>query len=238
MNKGDVVLVTGASAGIGKATAELLAKRGYRVICAARRLDRIRALAKRIGGHALHLDLADAESCARLLKRLPPAWRKIAVLVNNAGSDTGGRVPFENWANADFEQTVDVNLTGLMRATKAVLPAMRGRGQIVNIGSQAGRAPYKGASAYAATKAAVHVFGQVLRMELADRGIKVTNILPGLVQTEFAQVRYRGDAAKAAAFYAEYKTKMKPEDIARAVLYALDQPERVTIAELLIVPSS
>jgi len=236
-----VALVTGASSGIGAATAEALVAAGWGVIAAARRADRLAALAARLGPacHAAALDVTRDQSVAALLAGLPASFRTIDLLVNNAGHDVGGRRRFDEGDLAEWQAIVDTNLAGMIRVTHAVVPAMlaRRRGHIVNVGSVAGRTGFAGLSIYAATKFAVHGFSDSLRKDFRGQGVRVSEILPGLVRTEFAATRWKGDAAKADSFYAAGKGTLAPADIARAIVYCVEQPPEVTVAEMTIVPT-
>ncbi len=242
LRPGAVALVTGASSGIGEAIALGLAARGARVIATARGKERLAPLAKRLGerGHALVLDVTDGTAVKGLIDRLPADWRAIDILVNNAGSDVGGRRGFEEGEIEDWAGTIETNVTGLLRMSRAVLPGMvsRGRGHIVNLGSIVTLRPTGGLAAYAASKAAVHAFSDALRAEVKGSGIRVTEILPGTARTGFAEARWRGDRAQAAAFYGAFKTLLTAEDVARTVLFALEQPPHVVIAELVVLPTS
>jgi NADP-dependent 3-hydroxy acid dehydrogenase YdfG len=242
LRPGAVALVTGASSGFGEAIARLLASRGLRVVAAARRKERLEAIAAEAGGKMLPLvlDVAAPESAAGLVDRLPAAWREIDILVNNAGSDVGGRNAFERGAAEDWAATIETNVSGLLRVTRAVLPGMvsRGRGHIVNLGSIAALRPVKGLAAYATSKAAVHMFSDALRLEVQGSGIRVTEVLPGTARTGFAEARWRGDKSQAEAFYGGFATLLSAEDVARMVLFALEQPAHVVVAQLLVLPSS
>jgi NADP-dependent 3-hydroxy acid dehydrogenase YdfG len=241
LRPGMVALVTGAGAGIGLAIAERLAERQVQVICAGRRLDRLEALAKRLGNGAiaLRLDVNRAEDCASLIDRLPPSHRRIDILVNNAGHDVGGRKRFDQGRIEDFVSTLETNVVGLVRVTHAVIPQMveRGTGDIVNLGSVAGWRPYPTGQIYAATKAFVRVFTEGLRLDYKDTDIRVMEMLPGITRTEFAAARYGGDTAHGDAYYKKFPHVMEPDDIARGVIYALEQPRSVTVAQMLVLPT-
>jgi 3-hydroxy acid dehydrogenase / malonic semialdehyde reductase len=238
---GAVALVTGAATGIGLAVVERLAERGCKVICAGRRLDRLESVAKGLGkgAVALKLDVTDAADCKSLLERLPPAYRAIDILVNNAGHDVGGRKKLDQAEVDDLAAIVETNCIGMIRVTHAVLPAMlkRGSGDIVNLGSTAGLRTYIAGNVYAATKAFVHSFTEGLRMDCKETDVRIIETLPGITRTEFAQARQRSDAAQADAFYGKFPAVMEPDDIARAVVYALEQPRGVTVAQMLVVPT-
>jgi NADP-dependent 3-hydroxy acid dehydrogenase YdfG len=238
---GSTALVTGASSGIGESIAMTLAGNGYRVICAARRTDRLAALCDRLGSSAqsLELDVTDASSVESLLSRLPEDWRKVDILVNNAGHDEGGRRRFDEGSADTWSSIIETNVIGLIRATRAVIPGMieRDRGHIVNIGSIAGISSYATGTIYSASKHAVHGFSESLRLDFAGTGIRVTEILPGMVRTDFALNRWH-DQARADRFYDEFGDCLVPEDIARTVLFAVEQPPNVVISQLVVVPSA
>jgi 3-hydroxy acid dehydrogenase/malonic semialdehyde reductase len=238
---GTIALVTGASSGIGATTAAALADIGCRVICAGRRLALLEEIAGGIGdqAHALVLDVADPESVESMAERLPPELRDIDILINNAGSDLGGRTRFDEGTVDDWANTIETNVTGLIRVTYAVIHGMVARdiGHVVNIGSTSGYTPYAGGTIYAGSKHAVHGFSESLRKDFCKTGIRVTEILPGMVETGFALARW-GDAERATKFYGDFGDCLAPEDIARMVIFALQQPAQVAISQLTIVPSS
>ncbi len=242
LKPGAVALVTGASAGFGVAISEALVARDCRVVAAARRLDRLRALAERLGPncHPLTLDVADAEATGNLIERLPEELREIDILVNNAGHDIGGRQRFDEGDMAQWASIVETNVTGLMRVSRAVTPGMvaRGRGHIVNLGSISGFKAYAGGTVYAASKFAVHGFTGCLRADYVGTGIRVTEILPGTARTEFGETRWHGDKAAADAFYGGYETLLDAADIARCVVFALAQPAHVVVSDLVVMPTS
>lgn len=235
-------LVTGASSGIGAAVAQALAADGWRVVCAARRVEKLASLAEGIGpaATAVALDVTDADSVASLAARMPEGWREIDLLVNNAGHDVGGRRRFDLGPIDDWATTVETNAIGMMRVTHALVPAMaeRGRGHVVNVGSIAAFEVNPGGAAYVTSKAAVHGFSQALRADFKGKGVRVTEVVPGIVRTEFAQTRWAGDTARADDFYSKFPVVLEPADVARAVVYAAQQPRHVTIAELVVVTSA
>ncbi len=241
LEPGMVALVTGASAGIGAAVAADLVAREVTVIAAARQADRLAALAAGPGPrcHPLTLDVTDPAAGAGLLDRLPAGLKEIDILVNNAGSDVGGLVRFDQGEMADWASTVATNVVGLMAITHAVAPGMvaRNRGDIVNIGSTSGVRTTANYAVYGATKHAVHGFTESLRLDYAATAIRVIEVMPGMVRTEFASNRLGGDPAGAAAFYAAFPELLQPDDIARCVLMALDQPAHVSIAQILVQPT-
>ena len=239
--EGAVALVTGASAGIGRAVAAGLSARGARVICAARRQDRLATLVSELPNPALalELDIADSDMVDHLLARLPEEWRRIDILINNAGHDLGGRQPYHQREANDVAAVIQTNVTGMMRATLAILPEMRerGRGHIVNIGSTNGDEWVANHSVYVASKFAVHGFTNSLRQELQGSGVRLTEIRPGLVRSEFAAARWVGDEARAEKFYERFDAFLSPEDVAQAVLYTLDTPTHVNICDLVLRPA-
>lgn len=237
--KGAVALVTGASSGIGAETVKELTSLGCKVICAGRRKDKLEEVAKPIGGQVLELDITDRKSVETLLDRLPAPWREIDILVNNAGHDTGGRRRFDEGTMEEWESIIETNVIGLIRVTRVVIPGMiaRDRGHVVNIGSISGYKPYAGGTIYAGPKFAVHGFSESLRLDYRNTGVRVTEILPGMVRTGFATARW-GDPARAKKFYDDFGVCLNPEDVARTVAFAVQQPKHVVISQLVIVPNS
>ncbi len=241
LHPGAVALVTGASAGIGAATARALARRGVHVVCASRNRVRLDELVAELGAgaHTIELDVADPASAESLIERLPEALRVIDILVANAGHDLGGRRGFDEGTAADWASIIETNVTGMIRTCHAVIPGMiaRGRGHVVTLGSTAGLGTYKGGTIYNASKFAVHGFTEALRKDYGDSDLRVTEILPGLTRTEFAATRHRGDSARGTAFYDSFAEVLEPDDIASAIVYALEQPARVTIAQMVVTPT-
>lgn len=174
------------------------------------------------------------------MDNLPDELREIDILINNAGHDVGGRRRFENGAIEDWAAIIDTNVTGMMRVSHAVIPGMasRGRGHIINMGSIAGVKANPEGSVYSASKHAVHGFSNSLRLDFAGSGIRVTEILPGVARTDFGSARWRGDLAQAKAFYDSFESVLTAEDVAGCVVFALEQPPHVVIAQLVVVPSS
>lgn len=240
--QGSVALVTGAGGGIGAAVAEALAAIGCRVLCAGRRIDRLKVVASRLGAaaHPIELDVADERSVDGLFDRLPAALRDIDILVNNAGHDVGGRRRFDQGEMAEWHSIIETNVVGLVRVTHKVIAGMvaRDRGHIVNLGSVAGVRGYAGGTLYAGSKFAVHGFSESLRRDYRNTGIRVTEILPGMVRTEFAANRWHGDETQAKKYYDEFGACLAPADVARSVVFALQQPAHVVIAQLMVVPIS
>ena len=238
---GSVALVTGAGTGIGRATAEALVEIGCRVICAGRRVDRLEPVAAALGeaAFALSLDVTDPASVESLFDRLPEPWRAIDILVNSAGHDVGGRRRFDEGSAEEWAAIIETNVTGLVRVTRKLIDGMIARdyGHVVNIGSVAGLRAYETGTLYAASKFAVRGFTESLRLDYRNTGLRVTEVLPGMVRTEFALARW-ADEAKAAAFYDDFGVCLEPEDVAHTVVFALQQPAHVVISALVVVPSA
>ena len=241
LKEGAVALVTGASSGIGRALLPMLAEAGARVIGTGRNRARLEEAMAPLGERGLPvvLDVTDGPAVATFLDRLPEDWRRVDILVNNAGQDIGGRAPFESGTADQWAGTIEANVTGLIRMSHAVLPGMleRNRGDVINIGSVSGVRTYKHGNVYIASKAAVHALTDALRLDYGDTHLRITEILPGLVKTGFATARAGGDEAQGEAFYAGFPAYMEPEDVARTVVFALQQPPHVTIAQLMVVPT-
>jgi 3-hydroxy acid dehydrogenase/malonic semialdehyde reductase len=223
---GKTAIVTGASSGIGAATAEALRGAGAKVAVGARRVERLE------GDFTHELDVTDPESSERFVAAALDALGRLDILVNNAGGALG-RYPFWESTEEDEEWMLEANVHGLMRMTRLCLPHIRDGGHIVNIDSIAGRAPYENAAVYCSVKAAVAMFSQALREDLLGRPIRVTAIAPGLTETDFSLVRFKGDEEKAAAVYAGVEA-MRPEDIADCILFALTRPLRVNVDEIVV----
>ncbi len=237
---GQTVLVTGASAGIGAACATVFAEAGARVILAARRLEQLEQLASGLPGETLvlQMDVADRPQVEERLGSLPPAWREVDILINNAGL-ARGLTKLQELEPDDWEEMLATNVNGLLQVTRALLPGMleRGRGHVINIGSIAGHQVYPGGNVYCATKHAVKALTDGLRMDLLGTGVRVSSVDPGLVETEFSLVRFRGDRERAAAVYAGLEA-LTGTDIAEAVLFCATRPPRVNIAEMIVFPSA
>ncbi|MFD1825274.1 SDR family oxidoreductase [Mumia zhuanghuii] len=228
-------VVTGASSGIGAATARRLAADGFRVVCAARRADRIEALADEIGGIAVVCDVTDQASVDALAAAVGP---DLAVLVNNAGGAVG-QEPIEQTDPEAWRQMYDSNVLGTLRVTKALLPALRasGAGTVLNVGSIAGHLAYEGGGGYTAAKHGVAMITETLRLELNGEPVRVTEIAPGMVQTEeFALVRFGGDQAKADAVYAGVEEPLTADDVADAIGWMVTRPQHVNIDLMVIKP--
>ncbi len=238
--KGQTVLITGASAGIGEACAYAFAREGARLLLAARRVDRLEALAARLAGEGAEavqtfaMDVQKSDAVRAAFAALEPEWRAVDVLVNNAGLSRGLDKVYEGEAG-DWDEMIDTNVKGLLHVTRAVVPGMveRGRGHVVNLGSTAGEMTYPGGAVYCATKAAERAINDGLRMDLLGTPVRVTSIDPGMVETDFSKVRFRGDEERAAKVYANL-TPLKPEDIADAIVWAVRRPAHVNVARMLI----
>jgi NADP-dependent 3-hydroxy acid dehydrogenase YdfG len=222
-------VVTGASSGIGAATAQALAEAGARVAVGARRVEQ---LPDRDGLYAFDLDVRDEESSERFVERAVADLGGIDILVNNAGLGLG-REPFWDSTDEDEATVIETNVLGVLRLTRLCLPHIRDGGHIVNMGSIAGRQPYENAAVYVASKYAVRGFTYALREDLLGRPIHLTTIEPGLVETGFSKVRFRGDAEQAKKVY-EGVEPLTPDDIAECVLFAVTRPAHVNIDELVV----
>jgi len=234
-----VALVSGASGGIGAAICRQLVGAGYRVVATARKLESLQSLQRELGDdlYPLALDVTDAQAVRRVTSALPADFSDIEVVVNNAGHDVGGRRLFEEGSAEQWCDIVDTNVQGMIRLTHALVAGMlaRGTGHVINMGSIAGLKPYATGSAYVTSKYAVHGLSETLRLDFAGRGIRVTEIMPGLVRSGFAEQRL-GDAQQAKDFYDSFEQCLDPDDIARTVLFALQQPRHVEIAQLVVLP--
>ena len=238
-----VVLVTGASSGIGRASARAFARERSRLVIAARRGDRLETLAGElrelgaIEAHTLAFDVRDERAVFQAIDSLPEAVREIEILVNNAGLSRGLAGLHEGRLE-DWNEMIDTNIKGLLHVDRAVTPGMveRGRGLVVHIGSIAGRQVYPGGNVYCATKHAVRALTDALRIDLSGTGVRVTSVDPGLVETEFSEVRFHGDRERAAAVYRGL-TPLSPADVAEVVLFAATRPPHVTLADALLLPT-
>lgn len=237
------ILITGASSGIGEGCARKFASQGARLILNARSTDKLTDLADELREkygtecYVMPFDVRDRESAAAALDALPEEWKSIDVLINNAGLAIG--TDKEHEGNADeWDVMIDTNIKALLSMTRLIVPGMieQGRGHIINIGSIAGDAAYPGGSVYCATKAAVKALSDGLRIDLVDTPLRVTNIKPGLVETNFSVVRFRGDKEKADNVYRDIKP-LNGDDIAEVVYFAASAPEHMQIAEVLVMPT-
>lgn len=237
---GKIVFITGASAGIGEATAYAFAAEGARLLLCARRKEKVdvvaaEALAK--GAQAVHtfaLDVRDQAAVAAAIAALPAEWAAIDVLVNNAGLSRGLDKLYQGKIE-DWEEMIDTNVKGLLYVTRAVVPGMieRASGHIVNLGSTAGELPYPNGAVYCATKAAEKSINDGLRQDVLGTPLRVTSIDPGMVETDFSKVRFRGDEERAAKVY-QGVTPLTPQDVADAIVWAASRPAHVNIAHVLM----
>lgn len=239
-----IALITGASSGIGRACAHRFAQSGYDLILVARRAAYLDPLQKEIENTyqvrvlQLRLDVRNKQLVSQYLGTLPPAWRNIDVLINNAGLALD-LSPVQSGLVEDWECMIDTNVKGLLYVSRMVMPLMiqRGKGQIINICSTAGKEVYPKGNVYCATKHAVDALTQAMRLDLLPYGIRVGQVCPGMVETEFSVVRFKGDTEKAAHVY-ERIQPLTPEDIADAVLYMASVPPHVNIDDLVIRPTA
>lgn len=237
-----IALVTGATSGIGRATAIKLSEMGYRLIIAARRQDRLSELkdllSKTTDVLALTLDVRDRKAVEASLGRLPKEWDAVEVLVNNAGL-AAGLEPIQDGDPDDWDRMIDTNVKGLLYVTKAIAPGMcqRKKGHIFNLGSIAGKQVYANGNVYCASKHAVNALSQGMRIDMLPYGVKVTQICPGAVETEFSLVRFHGDQQKADHVYTGY-TPLTGEDIADCIASALSLPDNICINDMVVMPKS
>lgn len=232
-------LITGATSGIGKATAELLAKNNYKIILCGRRENRLNALQKELSvhteTHTLSFDVSDKKAVAACINSLPPNFSDIDVLINNAGN-AHGLEPIQDGDIDDWDAMIDINIKGLLYVSKAVIPKMIARksGHIINIGSTAAKQVYPNGNVYCATKHAVDAINKGMKMDLNPYGIRVGAIHPGLVETEFSKVRFKGDTEKAANVYKGFNP-LKAEDIADIIHFVVSRPYHVNISDLVVM---
>jgi NADP-dependent 3-hydroxy acid dehydrogenase YdfG len=238
--RGKIVLITGASSGIGRASALAFAREGAKLLLCARRLDRLEALASELlaaGAEAVHtfaLDVADRKAVESTIASLPAEWHSVEVLLNNAGLSRG-LVKLQDQNPDDWDEMVSTNVLGLLYVTRAIVPGMvqRGSGHILSLGSTAGHMTYPNGAVYCATKSAEKAISEGLKLDLMGTPVRVTSIDPGMVETEFSQVRFRGDEAKAAKVY-ENIISLSADDIADAILWAATRPAHVNIHTILL----
>jgi len=240
--KGKIVFITGASAGIGAATALAFADEGARLLLAARRASKLAevasaALARGAAAvHSVHLDVRSRIAVQRTIDELPEEWAAIDVLVNNAGLSRGLDKLYTGKIE-DWEEMIDTNVKGLLYVTRSVVPGMvvRGHGHVVNLGSTAGEIAYPNGAVYCGSKAAVRLINDGLREDLLGTPVRVTSVEPGMVETDFSLVRFRGDAEKAAKVY-KGVTPLSPEDVADTIVWAVKRPAHVNIARVVLTP--
>lgn len=242
--RGTTVFITGASAGIGRETAEVCAEAGARLLLAARRTDRLDALAEDLQkkynteSHTFALDVRNYDAVQTSIRELPEAWQTIDVLVNNAGLSRGLDTIQEGNIQ-DWEEMIDTNVKGLLYVTREILPRMvaRKQGTVVNLGSIAGKEVYPKGNVYCATKHAVRALSQAMYRDTNGSNVRVINIDPGMVETEFSEVRFHGDANRAKAVY-HGLTPLSGRDVADVILFAITRPPHVTLHDIQIMPTA
>lgn len=238
--KDRTVLITGASAGIGKACADVFARFGARLLLCARRIDRLYDMEEPLRAQgagdvmSLEVDVRSRDDVSRVLGRLSGPWCQVDLLVNNAGLSRGLHPIYEGEID-DWEEMIDTNIKGLLYVSRVVMPGMveRGAGHIINIGSIAGHEVYPRGNVYCATKSAVDAITRGMIVDLHGTGVRVTTVDPGLVETEFSSVRFRGDVERAAAVY-RGTTPLRPEDVAEAVAWCATRPAHVAVREMIL----
>lgn len=237
-----IILITGASSGIGEACARVFAQAGAKLILAARRQERLDQLADELSKfanyiHLLPLDVCDRSSVELALSTLPASLSSVDILINNAGLSRGLSKLHEG-SFQDWEEMIDTNIKGLLYLTRLIVPGMvsRGRGHVVNLGSIAGHQTYPGGNVYCATKAAVRAISEGLKQDLLGTPVRVSSVDPGLVETEFSQVRFHGDTERARQVY-QGLTPLTPADVADVVLFCVTRPPHVNISEILLMPT-
>ena len=235
-----IALVTGASSGIGRATAKYLAEEGYALIICGRRKERLDELSQEVSVKTLILifDVRIQDDVVLAIDSIPDEWRKIDVLINNAGN-AHGLSKLQEGNVEDWDAMIDINVKGLLYVTKALVPQMvdRGSGHVVNIGSIAGKEVYPNGAVYCASKHAVDAINSGMRLDLLGTGVKVSQVCPGLVETEFSLVRFKGDSDKASTVYEGYKA-LQAEDIADLIRFIVTRPAHVNIADTLVLPTA
>jgi NADP-dependent 3-hydroxy acid dehydrogenase YdfG len=234
--QGRIAVVTGASSGIGEATARALAGAGFQLVLGARRDDRVNALAAELGGRGFHLDVRDLGSIQAFASEIKAAYGQVEVLINNAGL-AAGLQPLAEGTDDDWVQMMETNVLGVLRVTKALLPLLRAapRAHIVNLGSVAGFEVYPGGVGYTASKHGVRAITRTLRLELMGEPIRITEVMPGMVETEFSLVRFKGDQQRAATVYKGMEP-LTGADIADCILWCVTRPPNVNIDELVVRP--
>lgn len=236
-----VAFITGATSGIGRATAFELAKQGYRIVATGRRAERLEELKQELTEvpvYILEFDVRDKAATQQAIDSLPEDWRQIEVLVNNAGN-AHGMSSIQNGSLDDWDAMIDINVKGLLYVSHAVLPLMlqHKKGHIVNIGSIAGKEVYPNGNVYCASKHAVDAISQGMRIDLVQEGIRVSEVNPGLVETEFSEVRFKGDKERAASVYKGFQA-LQAQDIAELISFIVTRPAHVNLAEVLVLPTA
>ena len=234
-----VAVITGAAGGLGRAISTQLSAHGYRMVLLDRDAASLEEFAAALPhSAAIALDVSDASRVAALPSLIPPGFGPVDVLINNAGHDIGGRLRFDAGQMEDWAAMIETNLIGLIRVTHALLPGMvaRDAGHIVNIGSMSGIRLAAHMAAYSASKAGVHTFSDILRADLAETALRVTEIMPGLTRTNIILNRMKGDKAREEEYF-NSRQSLSPDDVARSVVYALKQPAHVQVAQIFLLPT-
>ena len=239
-----IALITGVTSGIGKASAEIFAKSGYDLIITGRRKDRLNSLSKELQKKfkvkvlTLNFDVRSNKEVVKNISSLKSDWKKIDVLINNAGL-ASGLGPIQEGDIEDWEKMIDTNVKGLLYVTRQIAPMMikNGKGHIINVASLAGKQAYPKGNVYCATKFAVDALSQSMRIDMLEHGIRVTNIAPGLVETEFSIVRYHGNTERAKSTYANIKP-LTADDIAEIIFWTASRPAHVNINDVVITPTA
>lgn len=240
MNK--IAFITGATSGIGEATARLFAEKGIGLVLCGRRQDRLDELSKVLSDltsvHTLNFDVRDRNAVMKAITKLPADFSNIDILINNAGN-AHGMDPIQSGSLDDWDAMLDINVKGLLYVTRAILPKMvkKNAGHIINIGSTAGKEVYPSGNVYCASKHAVDALNQGMRLDLNQHGIRVGAVNPGLVETEFSEVRFKGDEARAKKVYQGYQPLLA-EDIADIIYFVVTRPYHVNIADLVVMPTA
>lgn len=240
MNK--IAFITGATSGIGKATALKLSESGYDLIVCGRRTEKLDELKKQLSTtvnvYSLAFDVRNKKEVEMQISSLPEKWKNISLLVNNAGN-AHGLSAIQNGDTDDWDAMIDGNVQGLLYVSRAIIPGMveRRKGHIINISSVAGKQTYANGAVYCASKKAVEAISEGMRLDLTEHGIKVTNIAPGAVETEFSEVRFKGDTERAKKVYEGYEA-LQATDIADLIAYVVNVPDRVTIADVTVYPKA
>jgi len=235
-----IALITGASSGIGEATARKLAVAGYDLILAARRLERLQQLARTlpVESHLIQLDVRDSEAVNKAIAGLPERWQAIDLLINNAGLSRHLEKLHEGHTEG-WDEMIDTNVKGLLYVSRAVIPGMvaRGKGHVINVGSIAGHEVYPNGNVYCASKFAVDAITKGMMMDLVDTPVRVSTVDPGLVETEFSMVRFYGDSERAKKIYQGFKP-LTGDDIADTIVWIASRPEHVNIAQVVVMPKA
>jgi NADP-dependent 3-hydroxy acid dehydrogenase YdfG len=242
MSSSKIVFITGATSGIGKATAELLARNNFKLIICGRREDRLKTLTRELSAFTevvyLNFDVRDNAKVKSSIQSLPDSWKAIDVLINNAGN-AHGLSPIQEGSIEDWDAMININVKGLLYVSREITPLMAARnsGHIVNIGSIAGKEVYSNGNVYCGSKYAVDAITNGMRLDLNPHSIKVTGIHPGLVETEFSMVRFKGDNEKASKVY-QGMTPLNGNDIAELILFVITRPSHVMVADMIVFPTA